>query len=172
MMRIEKKCLLSELSDKIKVSAFLYMVDFSHTKADEVADVRKQLAALGAQFHVVKNTLMQKIGAELSWPSFPHLLKGQTGIVFGGDNPTGVAKCLVRFAKEKEKFSPKGGMLDGQLYDVVALESLSELPDLPTLRATLLSLLHAPYRQCLCAMQGVPQSLLNVLQGYCKRCKQ
>ena len=59
----------------------------------------------------------------------------------------------------------KGGLMDGQLYDTAALEELSKLPDLPTLRAIFLSLLLTPYRRCLYVLQGVPQALLNVLQA-------
>lgn len=165
-MRIEKTFLLNEISDKVRESSFLYLVDFNRLTVSETAELRKSLAAEGAQFHVVQNTLLRKIGEQLSWPSFTQWLTGQTGVVFGGDNPSGVAKILLKFAKDNEKLPTKGGLMDGQLYDVAALEALSKLPDLPTLRATLLSLLLTPYRQCLYVMQGVPQALLNVLKAY------
>ena len=106
------------------------------------------------------------MGETLNWPSLSQWLAGQTAIVYGGNNPSGIAKILFNFAKEKEKLQAKGGLLDGQVYDAVALESLSKLPDLPTLRATFLSLLLTPYRQCLYVMQAVPQGLLNVLKAY------
>ena len=165
-MRIEKTFLLNEVSNKVRESNFLYLVDFNRLTVCETAELRKALAAEGAQFHVVQNTLLRKIGEQLEWPSFTQWLTGQTGVVFGGNNPSGVAKILLKFAKDNEKLPTKGGLMDGQLYDVAALEALSKLPDLPTLRATLLSLLLTPYRQCLYVMQGVPQSLLNVLKAY------
>lgn len=165
-MRIEKTFLLNEISAKVKDSNFLYLVDFSRVTVDEISELRKSLAQEGAQFHVVQNTIIRKVAEALSWPAFTQWLTGQTAIVFGGNNPSGVAKVLIQFAKDKEKLPTKGGLLDGQLYDVAALEALSKLPDLPTLRATLLSLLLTPYRQILYVMQGVPQSLLNVLQAH------
>lgn len=164
-MRVEKTFLLREISAKVEESNFLYLVDFSRVTVAEIAELRKNLAKDGAQFHVVQNTLLRKIAENLSWPSFTQWLVGQTGIVFGGSNPSGVAKSLLKFAKDKEKLVTKGGIMDGQLYDVVAVEALSKLPDLPTLRATLLSLLLTPYRQCLYVLQGVPQALLNILQA-------
>ena len=145
-MRIEKTFLLNEISDSVKSSEYVYLVDFGGVKVDEISELRK-------------------VGEGLSWPSFTQWLHGQTGIVFGGDNPTGVAKLLVQFAKDKGKLPAKGGLMDGQLYDTAALEELSKLPDLPTLRATFLSLLLTPYRRCLYVLQGVPQALLNVLQA-------
>ena len=164
-MRIEKTFLLNEISAKVKDSTFLYLVDFSRVTVSEIAELRKSLSAEGAQFHVVQNTLIRKIAEDLSWPSFTQWLKGQTGVVFGGNNPTGVAKVLLQFAKDKEKLAAKGGVMDGKLCDVAQMEALSKLPDLPTLRATLLSLMLTPYRQILYVMQGGPQALLNVLQA-------
>ena len=164
-MRIEKTFLLNEISDSVKSSEYVYLVDFGGVKVDEISELRKGLREHGAQFHVVQNTLLRKVGEGLSWPSFTQWLHGQTGIVFGGDDPTGVAKLLVQFAKDKGKLPAKGGLMDGQLYDTAALEELSKLPDLPTLRATFLSLLLTPYRRCLYVLQGVPQALLNVLQA-------
>lgn len=164
-MRIEKTFLLQELSEKVQESNYVYLVDFRQVTVVEIAELRKNLREQGAQFHVIQNTLLKKIAENASWPSLAQWLKGQTGVVFGGENPSGVAKILVQFAKKKEKLPTKGGLLDGQLYDVAALEELSKLPDLPTLRATFLSLLLTPYRRCLYVLQGVPQSFLNVLQA-------
>ena len=102
-MRIEKTFLLNEVSNKVKESNFLYLVDFNRLTVSETAELRKALAAEGAQFHVVQNTLLRKIGEQLEWPSFTQWLTGQTGVVFGGNNPSGVAKILLKFAKDNEK---------------------------------------------------------------------
>ncbi len=164
-MRIEKTFLLNEISAKVQDTTFLYLVDFSRVTVSDIADLRKRLSDEGAQFHVVQNTLIRKVAESLSWPSFTQWLTGQTAIVFGGNNPTGVAKILLQFAKEKEKLATKGGLMEGKLCDVAQIEALSKLPDLPTLRATLLSLMLTPYRQFLYVAQGVPQALLNVLNA-------
>ncbi len=165
-MRVEKTFLVQEVSNKVKDSSYLYLVDFDRVSVVETAQLRADLLKENAHFHVVKNTILRKVGETLNWPSLSQWLAGQTAIVYGGNNPSGIAKILFNFAKEKEKLQAKGGLLDGQVYDAVALESLSKLPDLPTLRATFLSLLLTPYRQCLYVMQAVPQGLLNVLKAY------
>lgn len=165
-MRIEKQFLAKEVTEKVKDSSFVYLVDFNRVTVEETAALRASLAKEQACFHVVKNSILKKVGEDLEWPSFAQWLEGQTAIVYGGNNPSGVAKILINFAKDKEKLQTKGGMLGKQLYDTDALEALSKLPDLPTLRATFLSLLLTPYRQILYVMQGVPQSLLNVLKAY------
>ena len=165
-MRVEKKFLVQEVNNWVKDTNYLYLVDFNRVTVSETAQLRSDLAKEGASFHVVKNSILRKVGNDLGWPEMTPWLEGQTAIVFGGENPSGVAKLLLAFAKDKEKLPTKGGFLDNKLYDVAALEALSKLPDLPTLRATLLSLLLTPYKQCLYVMQGVPQSFLNVLKAY------
>ena len=115
-MRIEKTFLLNEISDSVKDSEYVYLVDFGGVKVDEISELRKGLREHGAQFHVVQNTLLRKVGEGLSWPSFTQWLHGQTGIVFGGDNPTGVAKILVQFAKDKGVLDAIAGKITAELY--------------------------------------------------------
>ena len=78
-MRIEKTFLLNEISDSVKSSEYVYLVDFGGVKVDEISELRKGLREHGAQFHVVQNTLLRKVGEGLSWPSFTQWLHGQTG---------------------------------------------------------------------------------------------
>ncbi|MDR1254592.1 MAG: 50S ribosomal protein L10 [Puniceicoccales bacterium] len=168
-MRIEKTFLVREVSNRVKNSSYWYLVDFRRVTVAEIAQLRADLSKEGAYFHVVKNAILRKVGEDLKWPSFVQWLEGQTAIVYGGDNPSGVIKLLLKFAEDKEKLNAKGGFWEGQLYDVMALEALSKLPDLTTLRAMFLSLLLTPYRQCLYVMQGIPQSFLTLLEAYEKR---
>ena len=165
-MRIEKQFLVKEVAQKLSDTEYIYLVDFSKVTVLETAELRSKLSKEGAHFHVVKNTILRKVGEDFKWPSFTHMLAGQTAVIFGGKNPSGVIKIILSFVKEKDKLAPKGGLLDGQLYGLKELEALSKLPDLATLRATFLSLLLTPYRQCLYVMHAVPQGLLNVLKAY------
>lgn len=165
-MRIEKQFLVKEVAQKLSDTEYVYLVDFNRVTVSETAALRAALAKESAHFHVVKNSILRKVGEDFKWPSFAHMLSGQTAVIFGGNNPSGVIKAILAFVKEKDKLAPKGGILDGQLYGLSELEALSKLPDLATLRATFLSLLLTPYRQCLYVMQAVPQGLLNVLKAY------
>ena len=162
-MRIEKTYLVQEIAEKLKTTSYIYLVNFSTLTVLETADLRRRLKADEAHFHVVKNSFLRKIGSDFEWPSFDGCLQGQTAVVFGGNNPSGVMKSLVAFSKEKEKLASKGGILDGKFLNVADLLELSKLPDLPTLRATLLSLFLTPAKQSLRVMQAVPEGVLNVL---------
>lgn len=165
-MRPEKTLLLNEITDNVKSSSFLYLVDFNRLTVKETAELRGALSQEGAQFHVIQNTFLKKLGEVLEWPAMDaQWLKGQTGVVFGGENPSGVAKVLVQFAKDREKLATKGGLVDGKLYDVNAIKVLSNLPDLPTLRTMLLSLFVTSQHKFLYVSQGAQRGLLNALKA-------
>ena len=165
-MRIEKTYLVQEVAEKLKTTPYIYLVNFSKLTVSETAELRRILKTDGACFHVVKNAFLRKIGTDLEWPSLDACLQGQTAIVFGGSNPSGVIKNLLAFSKEKEKLTNKGGIVDGKFLTVANLTELSKLPDLPTLRAMLLSLFLTPAKQSLYVMQAVPQGVVNILKAY------
>jgi large subunit ribosomal protein L10 len=163
-MRIEKQYLLQDLVDKLRSTNYIFLVNFSTLTVAETVDLRRVLDGQNAYFHVVKNAFLRRVATEFSWPSLDKFLVGQTAVVFGGSDPSGVMKVLSSFAKSKGKLQGKGGVLDGRLLTVVDLIQLAQLPDNNTLRATLLSLLNASSRGLLSLMNAAPVSFLNVLK--------
>ena len=80
-------------------------------------------------------------------PDVSEHLTGHTAIVVGGENPSAVAKALIKFFKDTTRLEIKTGVVEGQLLDKAAIEELSKLPTLPEARALFLSLLSAPASQ-------------------------
>jgi len=68
-------------------------------------------------------------------------LVGQTAVVVGGKNPSGVAKVLKKFIEEKQKLEVKVGVLDKKVFSAADLSKLADLPSLDALRAQFLGLL-------------------------------
>ena len=92
-------------------------------------------------------------------------LTGQTAIVVGGDNPSGVAKAIGAFFKDKEKIELKVGVLNEKILDRAQIETLAKLPGLEALRGQLLGLFSQPATNLVRVFNAVPQSTLNVLQA-------
>lgn len=168
-MRVEKKYLVDEVKEKVSSSSYVYLTDFNSLTFAETAELRNELEKENAQFHVVKNTLFKHIAESLNWAGLADILTGQNAIVFGGKNPSGVAKILTKFAKSKSKLPLKGGALDCKILNVAEVVELSNLPDLDTLRATLLSMFLTPAKQFLYVSNAVPKGVLNVLKAYEKK---
>ena len=72
-----------------------------------------------------------------------------------------MAKVLVAYAKENEKFRIKGGVVDGELVDPAGVAVLAQLPSKLELRGMLAGTLQSPLRN----LAGTLQSLLGHLRN-------
>lgn len=169
-MREEKKYLVEETSNHLAKSNYVFLVGYDRVTVVDVAELRKSLAGVGAEFHVVKNSALKYAARGHSLPEFDSVLVGQTAIVVGGKNPSEVAKILVKFHKEKEEKCPlKAGVLDQKLVNASEINELSKLPSIEVLRSQFLALLNTPAQQMVRIMQAVPEGVLNVLQAKSKK---
>lgn len=146
-MRPEKKYLVEEAKSRLSASDFLFLVNFTGVTVKAAAEFREALAKAGAQYHVVKNSIIALSAKELGLPDMSEVLAGPTGIVSGGDDPAAVAKAVVEFFKTRENSEVKLGYFDGKLMDKAEVEYLGSLPSLPEMRAKFLSLLNTPASQ-------------------------
>ena len=165
-MRPEKKFLVEEVTQHLSKSDYLFLTNFNRVTVEETAELRGELAKHDAEFHVVKNSILNIATKERELPDFSEeILSGPTAIVVGGPNPSEVAKVLTRFFDSKEKNPVKQGVLDSKLLTPDEVEALSKLPSLDALRSQLLGLLSQPATGFVRVLVAGPQSLLNVLQA-------
>ena len=146
-MRPEKKYLLEEARSILSASEHVFLVNFTGITVSNVAAFRKALTAVGAEYHIAKNSIIAIAAKELNLPDFSEALSGPTGIISGGDDPAAVAKAVVTFFKDKENATVKLGVLGDKVMSKAEVEHLGSLPSLPELRAQFLSLLSTPAKQ-------------------------
>ena len=146
-MRAEKQFLVDEVAAQLASSNYLLLANFTGVTVENATSVRNQLRAHGAEYHVVKNSILNIAAKQAKLPDISAHLSGHTALVTGGNNPTGVAKILVTFFKDFAKLEVKGGVLDAKILTKAEVEYLSKLPSLDGIRAQLLSLLSTPASQ-------------------------
>ena len=164
-MRPEKKFLVEEVDSHLEKSDYVYLANYSRITVDETAELREKLGQEGAEFHVVKNSILNVAAKSRELPDLSEHLDGPVAIVVGGNNPSGVAKVLQSFFKEKEKVELKGGVVDDRLLTKEEIAELAKLPGLEVLRAQLLGLLNMPATQMVQVLAGVPRAMVQVLQA-------
>lgn len=164
-MRPEKKYLVEEVTSHLDKSDYVYLANYERITVDETAELRASLAEHNAEFHVVKNSIFNVAAQGKEYPDLKEHLTGQTAIIVGGDNPSGVAKVVGEFFKKKEKVDLKAGVLNDKALDKAQIEALAKLPGLESLRAQLLGLLTQPGTSLVRVLNAVPQSVVNVLQA-------
>ena len=164
-MQPEKKFLVEEVGAYLDKSDYVFLADFQRVTVMETEELRRILAELGAEFHVVKNRILKLAAGERELELLDENLLGPTAIVVGGDNAPGVAKALEKFFKDKKKLEIKGGVLEKANLTVDEVSALAKLPPADILKAQLLGLFNQPGTQMVRIIQAVPQGLLNVLQA-------
>lgn len=164
-MRPEKKYLVEEVSRHLEKSDFVFLADYNTVNVEEIAELRGTLRQEDAEFHVVKNSVLNVAARERKLPSLENWLTGPTAVVVGGKNPSGVAKILKNFSDDKKKLEVKVGVLGDRTLTTDEVKALADLPSLEVLQAQLLGLLNKPAQQMVTVLAASPVSLLNVLKA-------
>jgi large subunit ribosomal protein L10 len=164
-MRPEKANIVQDLKDQLNSSPFLLVTDYTGLKVDQFAELRTRLVAVGAECHVVKNTMLRIAANELGMPDISTSLSGQTAIVTGEQDICATAKVLKTFAAEFKKPAVKAGILDNAPLSAEQVHAMADLPPLPVLQAQLLGLLNSPGSRLVRTLNEPGTSLARVLKA-------
>jgi large subunit ribosomal protein L10 len=131
----------------------------------EMEDLRGRLRTAGGAFKVVKNRLALKALEVEEGSAYHGLFKGPVGIAYAPD-PATAAKVSTEFAKGNDRFVIIGGFMGETVVDTKGVETLSKLPSLDEIRATLLGLLNAPATKIAAVVQAPAGQLARVFNAY------
>lgn len=163
IMRPEKQYLLDEINQHLDKSNYFFITDYSGITVSESAQLRKDLSKQGAEYHVVKNRILNVALKNREIEGCNEYLTGQTAIVVGGDNPSGIAKSIAKFVGKSEKFKWKGGVLGKEVFNAEQIDQLKDLPSIEVLQAQLLGLLNTPAQKLLGTFNAAQRDLVSVL---------
>ncbi len=90
---------------------------------------------------------------------------GPTGVALSYDEPSALAKVLVDYAEENEKFEIKGGVVEGEVVDLDAIKRFAALPSKHELRGMLAGTLQAPMRNLAGTLHSLLGNLRNALEA-------
>jgi large subunit ribosomal protein L10 len=156
----QKKEAVAELRDKFARAKGIFVADYSGLDVEAVNQLRRSLRTEGDgdfEYRVNKNTLMRRAAEGSDVESIVEYFVGPTALAISYDEPAGLAKALVNYAKEHEAFELRGGLLEGRAIDTNEVEILATLPSLDQIRAKLAGLIQAPAQKIamvLCAPAG------------------
>ena len=143
MDRASKEKIVSSLNKSFDESNFLIVTQNEGLTVEEISSLRNSLREeANTSFKVAKNSLAKLAVDNTSAKSLEDLFSGPTAIAFSNEF-TSSPKIIVDFAKDNEKLSIVGGMMDGELIDSEVIKKLANLPTMDELRAKIISLLSA-----------------------------
>lgn len=165
-MRFEKKKeLVEELAEKFSRSEIVIATDFKGLNVGKLNELRRNLREAGVEYQVVKNRLLIRASKDTNVALMTDKFQGPTAIALGYDDPVKPAKALVNFIKDNEKLEIKGGVMGGNVLDVNAIKSLSDMPSREVLLGQLLSVMNNVPTGLVRALNNIPERLVFVLQA-------
>ena len=165
---LKKQCkqdLVAELAEQLKGTKAAFLADYRGLNVEKSTELRRKLRAAGAEYRVVKNTLLRLAAQGTATACLNPELKGPTSVTLVTADPVAPAKALVEFAKANQAFELKAGMLDGKLLSAAEVRALAELPSREVLLGRLLGTLNAPTSNFVGVLAAVPRSLVQVLSA-------
>ena len=164
LTRQQKQEQVEVLKEKVARASSLVAVDFRGMTVDDANALRSKLRQAGGkqiEYRVAKNTLLKIATRGTAHEPIAKHLEGPTAVAIAYEEPAVMAKVLVAFAKENEKFKIKGGVVDGEAVDPAGVAVIAQLPTKLELRGMLAGTLQSPLRN----LAGTLQSLLGHLRN-------
>ena len=160
-----KKAVVQEITDKIKASKSVVLVDYNALTVAEVSELRNKCRQANCEYKVYKNTLVRKAFNDLGFKDFDNDLNGPTAVTFGNDETT-AAKLMVNAAKDYEKkIVLKSAFVDNAYVDKAGAKALANMPSREELVAKMLGSMNAPVANFAGVLNNLLSGIVRVLNG-------
>lgn len=166
MNQREKELLVGEVSERFSAATAAFLVNFEGCSCESLTALRRELRPTGAQFAIVKNTLIKRAVSGTNAEGLDSALVGPTAVVWTGADPVSPAKVVAKFAKAQEKFSIKAGVVEGKVVNAEAVSQLAELPSREELLSKLLAIINAPATQLLRTINAPAAQVVRLLGAW------
>ncbi len=160
----EKQKMMEQYENWLSKSQAIFMLEYNKMGMKDVDGVRAKAREIGAEMHVVKNTLfgllLDKQGIDGK-----KYLEQATLVGFAFNDAAGLAK-VVNDAAKTDIFKVKGGLLGKQVISPADIKALADMPPLPVVRAQLLGVLSAPASKLVRTINEPARGLAAVIKAH------
>lgn len=154
----EKQAIVASLTEKLQGAAAGVLVDYKGITVSEDTALRAELRKNNVEYAVVKNTLLRFAVNNCGMNELDDLLNGTTSLAICNDDPVAPARIVNDFAKKLgDRFSIKGGFMDGKVMPLNEVMALAEIPPIPVLRAQVLGTMLAPISGLACVLKQIAE---------------
>ncbi len=165
-MREEKKFISEEYLKRLNGSPFFLVVDYRAVTVLQFTELRKRLRGVGAEVHVVKNSIFRIAAKNANLADLAGGLTGQLAVVTGVKDVSSAAKVVKTFQGEFDKPKLQYGYLGNTRLEAKDVLVLADLPSIEVLRAKLLGVLQAPAAKLVQIINAPGAQLASVIQAH------
>lgn len=162
----KKRETVEKVAQWLSESAIVIVTDYRGLTASDVNQLRHQVRAAGAEYHVVKNTLARLAADKVGKASLKELLDGPTAILSGpGDGRESAKALLDHIRSTRLNLVIRGALLHERLLQGQDVARLAALPSRETLVALMAGGLRAPLYRLHYVLSAPLSGLATVLRG-------
>ena len=172
MRKEDKLELVKSLTDKFKSNNIFYLLDASGLTVSQINNFREKCFKKDIEYKVVKNTFIRK-ALENQQNDYSEIingdsLKGFSGILFSGKNPSSPAKVIKDFRKSLDKEHPslKAASVESEVFiGETHLDKLSKLKGKEEIIADIILLLQSPAKNIISLLKSSENKISGVLKS-------
>ncbi|MBM3881940.1 MAG: 50S ribosomal protein L10 [Verrucomicrobia bacterium] len=168
-MRAEKNLLAKEYVQRLHASPFFLVVDYRGMSVPHFGELRNRLRKVGAELHVVKNSMFALAAKEAGLADLSGLLAGQLAVVTGQRDISAAAKAWKSFRAEFDRPKVQFGYLGDERLGPAEITALADLPPLEVLRSQFMGVLQEPARRLVRLLNTPASQLARVLQAHLEK---
>ena len=165
MLRERKEEIVATLAEALSRSTITVITSYQGASAKQMNELRRELAKIGVEYHVVKNTLLRLALEKAELTEMSRLIDGPLALAFGYSDAVLPVKALSQHIKSADlPLAFKGGLLGRRVLAASEVMKLATLPSREVLIARLMGQLQAPLAN-LNGILSAPMQRLMVLLG-------
>lgn len=143
--RAQKEETAKKIAEKLSRSRSVVFTDYKGLKMSHLSDLRNKLREQNAELSVTKNTLLNIASKEAGLPELPkEITEGPIATLFSFEDEISPLKILVKALKDAQLGKIKGGILNNEFLDGLAIMKLASLPSKLELQAKVVGSLSSP----------------------------
>ena len=165
MNRTEKEQVVGQLHEKMARAKAAILAEPKGLDVATVTELRRKCRDAQVDYKIVKNTLAQRAAKGTPVEPLVEKFVGPTALVMSYADVVAPAKILVDFAKDRENFTIRTAVVEGQVIDAKGVMALAKMPGIQELRGRIANVIAQPAVR-LARMLATPgQQLAQVLNA-------
>ena len=142
--RTEKEEVIRALHEKMARAKAAILAEPKGLDVATVTELRRKCRDAAVEYKIVKNTLARRAARGTSLEALAKSFVGPTALVMSYADVVSPAKIISDFAKDRENFAIRTGVVEGKVVDAKGIQALAKLPGIKELRGKIAGLIAQP----------------------------